>query len=115
MPWQASVLVPWPRSDSALGRTLGAAAAATVAVDDLELALKLTIGIVVASDDGATRADAVAAADAATYAAKEAGGGQLGVVGLPEAPLDRSPVAALARLVRVVGATTATPRPTPTW
>ena len=65
-------------SDASRGETVAEALlsgvrAMSIAVDELDLPLRLSVGLATAPRDGTTRAQLIAAADAAMYAAKEAG------------------------------------------
>lgn len=67
------VLTDAARGENVTEELLRRAAATTISVDGLKLPLRLSIGLASAPRHGTTRAELVAAADSAMYAAKEAG------------------------------------------
>lgn len=83
-------------------RLLARAARTTIEVGDLRLPLKLSVGVGTFPDDGQHRQELIAAADAAMYRAKEAGGGQVGTEGPPTRSLEQSPYGALMGLILAV-------------
>lgn len=76
--------------------------ATTIPVEDLELPIRVSVGVATFPRDGGNRQELVAFADAAMYAAKELGGGQVGRVERSTRSLEPSPFGALSGLVRAV-------------
>ena len=100
-------LVVLPRADTVTAhgtarRLLDVAGTITVGVGSLRLPLQLSVGVAVSPADASTRPELIAYADAAMYASKEAGGGQVGLEGRITRSLEQSPFGALIGLVRAV-------------
>jgi diguanylate cyclase (GGDEF)-like protein len=73
-----------------------------IIVNDQRLPIRLSLGVATYPEDGRTRQKLIAFADAAMYAAKDAGGGQVGVVELAVQPAETTSFGALSGLVRAV-------------
>lgn len=73
-----------------------------IIVNDQHLPIRLSVGVACYPDDGRTRQKLIAVADAAMYAAKDAGGGQLGMIETVAQPVESTTFGALSGLVRAV-------------
>lgn len=83
-------------------RLLDATEACSVTVGDLQLPLKLSVGIAVFPEHGASRQELIAFADSGLYAAKESGGGQARITGADVEPREPTTFGTLMGLVRAV-------------
>jgi diguanylate cyclase (GGDEF)-like protein len=71
-------------------------------VSEERLPIRLSVGLATYPQDGRTRQKLIAFADAAMYAAKDAGGGQVGVIETAAHPAETTSFGALSGLVRAV-------------
>lgn len=74
----------------------------TVAAGGLDLPIRCSVGSATFPHDGRTRQDLIGRADAAMYAAKDLGGGAVGIVGQGTRTLEPTAFGALSGLVRAV-------------
>ena len=100
-------VVVLPRTDAAAADRFAAAliaqtTEAVTTVADLRLPLRLSVGVAHFPTDGTSRSELIAAADAAMYSAKEAGGARIGLVGEAASSPGTDALDALAGLVRAV-------------
>jgi diguanylate cyclase (GGDEF)-like protein len=83
-------------------RILARAALRTLPIGDLRLPLRLSVGLATYPFDGESRQELIARADAAMYAAKDAGGGKLGTASHGTSSLQLTAYGALTGLVKAV-------------
>jgi diguanylate cyclase (GGDEF)-like protein len=74
----------------------------TVKVSNLELPIRVSIGVATFPHDASNRQELIAYGDAAMYSAKECGGGQLGTIEKRTRSLETTVFGALSGLVRAV-------------
>jgi diguanylate cyclase (GGDEF)-like protein len=75
---------------------------AEINVNEQKLPIRLSVGLATYPEDGRTRQKLISFADAAMYAAKDAGGGQVGVIENAAHPAETTSFGALSGLVRAV-------------
>ena len=83
-------------------RILQRMSTSTLQVGTLDLPIRVSVGVATFPQDARNRQELIAYGDAAMYAAKERGGGQLGMVDRQTRSLEVTPLGALSGLVQAV-------------
>jgi diguanylate cyclase (GGDEF)-like protein len=83
-------------------RVLKRMSTATLRVGNLDLPIRVSVGVATYPVNAANRQELIAYGDAAMYSAKECGGGQLGTIDRRTRSLEVTPIGALSGLVRAV-------------
>jgi diguanylate cyclase (GGDEF)-like protein len=100
-------LVELPRADNVVAhevasRLIEKVQHTEITIDDQKLPMRLSVGVATFPENGRTRQKLISFADAAMYAAKDAGGGQVGVLHSAIQPVEPTSFGALSGLVRAV-------------
>ncbi|MDQ2682517.1 MAG: diguanylate cyclase, partial [Chloroflexota bacterium] len=99
------LILPGTNEEVAAGvgvRLLRRMESTTVTVHNLELPVRISVGVATFPNDASNRQELIAYADAAMYSAKECGGGQLGTIEKGTRSLEVTVLGALNGLVRAV-------------